>query len=395
MNIWNKVFLGIIVVASLTVIVLTSVEMKIRSTGLMQIDKLERRIEETEGKIAKIIAGTAPQKLSPDKSQTDWSFEELRGKTITRFDERGRAWFGCQVRGTNEIALPPALSQVEAQIILTGPLVPNESGLETDVVLPETLGGIVYVFEESSEERAGAFLGRFRVDTVPTPTKFRDKEGNEKNGFQVTLTTADPVSEKEMDQVLDASRSLWSIYMTPPVDRVAGIFDHLTEEEKQSLPEELREPRPMPELTEEEKADVDPMILKIWEGYRKQMDDPESEFGRDTALILNWLYEQRSRLLRDKKVVLADTEEYKTAEEKNISENKKLENDCVHEEKRVAAMVVQRDHVKTLLEQHIAEIDTMTLKVEKLQDLIAWFAAKITEYHVKAVEIIEGQMANE
>jgi hypothetical protein len=39
--------------------------------------------------------------------------------------------------------------------------------------------------------------------------------------------------------------------MSPPVDRIAGFFDSLTEEEKQIIPQELRDrfqSRVMPEL---------------------------------------------------------------------------------------------------------------------------------------------------
>jgi len=394
MNVWNKVFLGIIIVTTIAVIVLTAVEMRIRSVGDTQEVKLKQRIEEAGEKIRKITAGTAPTKLSVDKSPAEWSFEELRGRNIAQFDERGRAWFGCQVRGANQITLPPALAQVEAQVIITSPLVPNEAGIATDVVLPENLRGVVYVFEEGNEDKAGAFLGRFRVDTVPTPTKFRDSEGGEKNGYQVTLMTADPVSEREINQILGARQSSWAIYMTPPVDRFAGIFDQLTEEEKNALPEELRSPRPMPELIEEDKEGVDPQTVKIWEGYREKMDDPEFESVRDVAKALNWLYEQRSRLLRDIKIILTDSAEYKAADEKSKVENEKLTNDCVHEEKRVEAMKAQRDHVKTLLEQYVAEIDSMTVRVEKLQAQIAWFAAKIAEYQLKVVEKIEKQAEN-
>ena len=392
MNIWNKVFLGIIIITAITVVVLASIERKIRGTGQKTVDTLAKKIDETDGKITKIVSGTAPTKLSVDKSPSEWGLNELRGITRERFNERGRAWFGCIVRGVNEITLPPALFQVEAQIIITSPFLANETGVATDVIVPDQLRGIVYAFEEGEAHNAVAFLGRFRVTSdAPTPTKFSDNENNEKNGYQITLTTADPISDQEIDQILDASKSRWALYLTPPVDRVARLIDQLSDEEKQAIPEELRQPRPMPELTPEEKEGQDPKVVEAWEQYRKTMDDPESALGRDLAAALNWYYEQRSSLNRHIEIAQSDIATYKAAEEKNQIENEKLEGDCVREEKRVEAMNVQRDHVKTLLEQYEAEVNKITLQIEKLQAMGAAYAAKIAEYQLKAVEKIEAQ----
>jgi len=390
MNIWNKVFLGIIIITAITVVALATVERKIRGTGQKKIDTLAKQIDETDGKIATIFSGTAPTKPSAEKSPSEWGLNEIKGKNIERFNERGRAWFGCIVRKADEITLPPALLQVEAQLIITEPFMANDTGA---VVVPDQLRGIVYVFEEGGENNAGSFLGRFRViSDAPTPTKFRDNEGNEKGGYQVTLTTADPISDQEIDQILDASKSRWALYMTPPVDRVAGIFNKLTVEEQQAIPEEFLQPRPMPELSDEEIEGLDPKVVELWKLYRTTIDDPESESGREFAAALDWLYQQRSSLHR----LIADAESdiatYKAAEEKNQIENEKLEEDCVLEEKRVAAMNVQRDHVKTLLEQYDAEINKIALQIEKLQVLGPAYVAKIAEYQLKAVEQIEAKV---
>lgn len=394
MNVWNKVFLGIIIVTSIAVVVLASLEMHIRGTGSVYVAKLAKDIANTDDKITKIVVGTTPAKPSVEKQRDAYSIEELRGVTTARFFERGRAWFGCQVRKVNPITLPPALTQVEAQVIITSPFVPNETGIKTDVVIPENLKGVVYVFEEVNERKIGTFLGRFRVDTVPTQTKFRDSEEIEKNGFQVTLITVDPIGEGEIDQILEADKSHWAIYMTPPVDRVAGIFDQLTEEEKSMFPEEVLkafQPRTLPPLTEEEKEGEPGNVVAMWEQYRKTMDDPESELARDFAIALNWFYQQQSELGRIIVTTESDIATYRTAVEKAQIENEQLEADCIHEEKRVAAMNVQREHVKTLNGQYGAEFDKMTLQMEKLQAFAAACAAKITECQLKVAEKIEKQ----
>ena len=397
MNVWNKVFLGIIIVTAIAVIALASVERKIRSTGQKHIETLDKKIEDADAKIAKLTSGADPAKPSVEKSLSELSIEELRGLLSERYRERGRAWFGCVVREAKEITLPPALIQVEAQIVITGPFMPSESGTETDVVFPEILRGVVYVFAESTEDKKGAFLSRFRVSSVPTQTKFSDEEGNEKNGFLVKLTTADPVSEAEIDQIFDASKSRWAIYMTPPVDRVVGMIDLLSEEAKQAFPEELLEAfraRSMPELTEEEKEGVDSAVLEMLKKYRETMDDPEAESSKDYSLALDWLYSQRSSLKRLIEEIESNIETYNAAEENAKTEKSKRENDLAREQKRVDAMKVQLEKVKTLLEQYKTEIDKMILLCEKLQELSQTYAAKIAEYQEKVVKKIEGQTEN-
>ena len=379
MNIWNKVFIGAIIVTTIAVVALASVERKIRSTGQQHIVSLEQRIEETNGRITRIVTGTA----------AELSFEGLRNLLGERYDERGRAWFGCIVEGMREVPLPPALPQVSVQVTITGPFVP---GAETEVVLPEHLRGVVYVFEENDEGLASTFLGRFTVDSEPTPTPFRDDEGNQKNGYRIPLITADSVGEWEIEQIFDAGRSRWSIFLFPPVDRIAGIFDQLTEEEKQGIPEDFWEqfqPRPMQELAEEDTDGVDTNVLAAWKQIRSTMDDPEADAAQDLAAMLDWLYERRSALRREKEATELDLITYDAAEEKAKAENEILESDGDLEEQRVGAMNVQRNAVRTQLEQIQTEIGKITLQIEKLQALNAAFVAKIAEYHAMAVEKIE------
>jgi hypothetical protein len=439
MNIWNKVFLGIIFVTAIAVAVLTAVEMKIRSTGQQKIDALEKKIGETKAQIDKIADGAAPMKASADKKPSELSFEEIRSQTVRQFYERGRAWFGCLLDGKAvQRVVPPKDSEqgqdikefivVEVPIIVTEPRsqTKDDNGNDIDeAVMPETLKGIVYVFEESSPNNKGTFLGRFRVseNKLPEKAKFMDAGGQEKNAYKAELVTIDPLSAAEIEHIEAAagrarkdnapdSRSSWAVYLTPPVDRVAGIIDRLTEEEKQAIPEELRErfqPRPVPALTDEEKNQLwerakhdKPDLFTdgnkqeafvLLQKYHQTMDDFEQ--GQDFSLALDWLFQQRSRLNRDKATALSDMETFKSAKEKADAENKKLEGDCVLEEKRVDAMVMNRDAVKDLKEEYEKEINKLTLQIEKLRALQAALVAKIAECQMKAVEKIEEKTKRE
>ena len=397
MNIWNIVFLVLIFITSFAVAILTAVELQIRNTGQKKIADLEKKTEDTETKITKIRAGAAPLKLSPDKSQAEFGFYELQGHLRERLVERGRAWFGTIVDGVDEKTLPPALPQVEARIIITEPFEDNET--KDVVVMPATLNGIVYVFEERNNNDAdgfGAFLGRFNINSEPAATKFTDDDGNEKNGWRMTMVTIDPISKNEIEQI-KSSKSRWAICMTPPVDRFAGVFSQLTDEELQTIPQEIRErfqSRPMPELEAKELEGLDPQVVKIWQKYREEMDDPESELAQDYSTLLVWLYQQRNNRNREIKIAEADINTHQEAAKKNEENNKKLEEDCSLEDKRVAAMTRQRDAVTKLYQEYEEANNKQASLIETLHAQSKGHVDGIMDAQLKVIKKIEGQTSN-
>ena len=381
MNVWNKVFLGVIFLSAIAVVALAAIEFNIRNTGQKHIATLNQRIADTEERIARITGGTA----------TEPRYEQIRGTLREHLQERGRAWFNCIVASMDEETLPPALQQVIAQIIITGPLVPDDAGILNRAAPPDALRGIVYAFSEENENNPGTFLGRFHVDSDPIPTMFRSEDGSEFGGWRVRLVTSDPLKDAEIEQIFEASRQRWSVFINPPVDRVAGIFSELTEEEKQMIPAEFRErfqPRPMPELTVDDVDGVNPNVLAAWEEIRAAMDDPE--LAHDFAMLLDWLYQHRSGTVRDIEVAKSDTATYRATAERSQAESAKLENvDIPLEEKRVAAMRLQRDSVEDFMEQYAAEIVQMKLLIEKLQTLASAYVFRITEAQIQAAEKVE------
>ena len=385
MNIWNKVFLGVIIAVSIAIVALASLEMKIRNTGLKHTGSLEARITKTNEDIAKIQAGTA----------TEWGVDALRVALSERYSERGRAWFGGRVSGRPTVeTLPPALTQVLAQVIITGPLVASEAGAQAAVVHPEHLMGVVYVFAEDDKGNIGAFLGRFNVDSVPAPAQFRDDEGNQIAGYRVTLITADPVGKGEIDLISGAAGSPWAIFMAPPIDRYAGIFDILTEEQKEALPPEMLEkfgPRPMPELTDEEKEGVSADVIAAWEKIRATMDDPEAGAAKDYTTVLDWLYERLSTARLGIHSTTVDIATLKASEDRIRTDNIQYKAEGDREAKRAAFMKTQRDAVETLLGEYQEEVNDLTLQAEKLQSHNEAHVNKIGEYQATAIELMEAQ----
>gem|GEM_PF-3046112 len=442
MNVWNKVFLGVIFVTAIVIVVLASVEFHIRNTGQKRIADLEKRIEDAVVSIDRIHTGADPLKLSVDKTLAGFSLEELRGVVRERYVERGRAWFGCRVvvAPQEEMirTLPPALQQVVARVILTSPFLPVTPGVSPTVASPDTLRGVVYVFEEGAAEEgesphAGTFLGRFTVEGTPVSRPFSDDDGNECSGWLVTLVSRDSLSTDEIDQIIAAvsPQSRWAVYLTPPIDRVAGIFSELTEEERQMIPEEFLDkfaPRPMPELTQEYVMELIERLellldnpqaaldaqeeiarweeflatwdqnrsgIELWQQYQQTFDDPESEFANDVAEMLDWLYLQRSNILRSIEEVQLSIASYEATYEKARAENDTLENaDIPLEERRVEAMETQRAAVEASLKQYEDEVAKITLQIEKLQMLARFYVAKIAEAQFQAAEKIEEQIRN-
>jgi hypothetical protein len=387
MNIWNKVFLGVIMVAALAVLALAAVELNIRNAGQKKTYvELQQRIEETESRIARINEGTA----------TELGFNALQVALSERLNERGRAWFGCRVAGPPvEETLPPALNQVIVQVLITSPLAAVDLGAQAEVVFPEHLMGVVHVFVEGEQAgEIGPFLGRFTVDSVPTAAQFRDDDGNQIAGYRVTLITADPVGNDEIELIFDATGSRWAIFLAPPIDRYAGIFDNLTEEQRQMIPPDMLDrfqPRPMPPLTEAETEGVPANVLAVWEAIRAKIDDPQAGVARDYTTMLDWLYEQLSMARRDIHGTDVDIKIFQEAKDRIDAENIKLRADGDLELKRVAAMEIQRDASKILLEQYQEEVNNLVLQIEKQETLNEFYVAKLAEYQALAVEIIDGQ----
>ena len=438
MNIWNKVFLGLIFAMAIAVVVLASAEFHIRNTGLRTIKKLNEDIVKTDTDIARIAAGTKPMELSPDKSPSELGFDELRGHIREHSAERGRAWFGCIVAEFDGNKLRQSSPVAEVEIIVTSPFAPSEAGVPTDVVPPETLRGVVYVFREGAKDDLGdpgTFLGRFNVGNELKTRPFLDDEGNEKLGYRITLVSTDLINDDEVEQIFEACNSRWTIYTAPPVDRVAGIFDRLTEEEKQAIPEDMWavfQPRPVPELAEEdieyirglelEGLDVSDLdsrtselleraveiverdrntmdtawtqtrdkVIAIWKRYQAVMDDSEAELAQDFSAALDSLHKQRSRLYRNIQSAQSDIGMYETSGDKARAESEALKTQLIPlEEKRVANMEVQRNEVKSLLAQYNGETTGSRLRIEKLQALAEAYIAAITDIQVKAAEKIE------
>jgi hypothetical protein len=212
----------------------------------------------------------------------------------------------------------------------------------------------------------------------------------------MTMVTVDPISNREIEQI-KGSKSRWAIYMTPPADRLLGVFSHLTDEEMQTIPEEIREklqPRPMPELEAEGLEGLDPQVVETWKKYRETMEDRESERAEEFSMLLVWLLQRRNNLNRNIEIIDSYIATHEEATKKNEENNKELEKDCALEEKRVAAMTVQRDAVRQLCKQYEEKNMKQALLIETLQAQCKDYIAGIMDAQLKVIKKIEEEKRN-
>ncbi|MDR3234647.1 MAG: hypothetical protein LBT46_13470 [Planctomycetaceae bacterium] len=362
MNLWNKIFIGCITGLVLAVLLLGAVELKIRGTGLKTEDSLQGKIEQAESGIVKIKDGTAPRKNVTEKADDELSFEELRSKLTVQLSQRGRSWHNCIVSEAEESVkirtLPPKpidgadtrsvkpLQQVEVLLVITEPLV--GAGANAVTAVPDALKGVVYAFKEGSgqnneEQNSVFFLGRFTVTSAPMPTKYHDANGTEQNAYQVSLVTADPLSDDEIQDIRNADKAKWTLMLSPPKDVASNETD----------------------------------------------GDPDKR--RDAAVALDYVLKERSELNNTRETLNSYIQTSQEAAKASDSENNKMQQDIAMEEKRAEAMQKNREAVNKTLKEYETAIRDLTLQSEKLQVLQAAYLAKIAQAQLQVKKKIEQE----
>ncbi len=397
MNIWNKVFLGLIFLLTIGAIVFAAQEWKIRGAGLKAVASLEKQQADTVKQMEQIRLGTAPTKVPTEKTFAEMGLEESRLKLLELLFDRKKAWFGCvpgtikpegktltpeQLGGNSPATPSEQLNPVvllEATVTITGPLVPaaGDAGA-TAVVPPDDLSGVVYVFDEGqavSENKTdadvadgttqnpsgvkvgGSFLGIFTVDSVPEPTG---------EGYQVTLVSANELNEAEEQRIQEsAEKSTWAIYATMPLDRYEGVFDRMTPEQAAAwLPEELRERLMNAERTPQ---DFDVLLTRLFQGRVMLQQEIDSSKKAIDALSASL--------------------------EKAAQEDEKLRADIEFEKKRIAAMNAQREALQKMVAEYDVSIKQLQDDIAKTQRANENLAAGIADAQLRVLKQIEDKAA--
>jgi hypothetical protein len=442
MNIWNKVFLGLIFVLAITILFFTSLELKIRGEGQKAVNTLGEKGENLKNDIENIKKGNAPAKAVEEKKLDELGFDELQVQLSEMIYERKKAKFDCKPVSINVEGekLPPnndnppipddklkPVSLIEVKLAI------EKKDSDVTVSLTEELKGIVYVFEASILDSGtqgnnfrmnGAFLGMFNViETQP-----------QSNGSLAALLSAHELTEQEIQQVQEslqnanAGKTAWAVYTTMPLDRYEGLFDRLTDDEKKSLPKPLSNKlleaeqklkdfnEQFKQLPDAEKNALSQSLqeklkkaggkletfseLLNWFSEKEKQELPEllqeilttAEWKlKDFNELLNWFYQHRveltDRIVRAANRVEDMKKDLKIAD----NEEKKLQKDIELEKKRIDRMQLQCQVLHEKINDYDKMITALRNEIEKTQTENEWYVARIAEYQLKAKELLEQQ----
>lgn len=175
MNIWNKVLIGLILVASIALFILSARALKTHQHWRSQIAALE-------------------EELATELENREAADAEVRQFTVALHKEtvdRGRVWRGCR-------------PQVQPATATTGEIV-----VQTDFPDPNRIEAqtILYVFDEFDIRAGGAYLGQFTVAAVA--------------GRDLQLRPTKRMSQADLARLQPAATrqdALWALYEIMPVD---------------------------------------------------------------------------------------------------------------------------------------------------------------------------------
>ena len=364
MNIWNTVFLVLVLLLAAVGVFFVGQEMKIQADWRSAIANLEKKIPESEQKEKDLKTGSAPTKKTEEKSPTEMSLDELNAKLRLMVSERKKAWFGCQPVNVNAEGVALSAQQlggdkpatptdklaplilVEAKLMITEPK--NDDG---EVLQPDGFEGLTYLFDEGLEG-GGSFLGRFMVKQVEKTQV----------GYQATLVSANELSESEVDQIKKSIRSTWAVYLVAPMDRHDGIFDHVTSDELEML---------IPN-----------------KDSRRLFENPDRPL-RDFDALLTAAFQRRVQLQVDIDSTNRDIASLNASLATSNQGQDSLRSDIELAKKQVAEMETQRKAVADKLDELDAMIDDIKEKTEYEQKRNEWFVSKIAEYQLKVAQMIE------
>ena len=205
MNIWNKVLLSFILVASLAFLYLAVKDLKLhRKWG--DEAKTYLGTKEEPGSIEKERQGHDKliNGVVTDGKVVEPGIRQLSVELNKLMIERGRAWFGCQ------------------------PITIDQSGITVRTALPNpnniTAKSSLHVFEQQASGEGESYLGQFSVFAA--------------NPQMVQLQPSRRFSASELDRIQKSQQTpntLWALYETLPVHEAPAGFKDLTTEQIENL----------------------------------------------------------------------------------------------------------------------------------------------------------------
>lgn len=208
MNIWNKVLVGFIIIASLAMFVMASRALNTHKHWRSIAQKQEAAIAEAE-QLQKVLKGDTNELDAP------LGIRQLKIELRKLLVDRGRVWRNCQ---PGKVIVSNNGNTVDVPVTTD---LPDPNGIAAKTV--------VYVFEETSITEGGGYLGEFTVAAVAEADKVLQLEP--------TMSLYNAQLQK-----LQISRGPWTLYEMMPLDQheillemaedeIRAMFSDSTEEQ--------------------------------------------------------------------------------------------------------------------------------------------------------------------
>ncbi len=205
MSIWNKILIGLIVVASLAFFYLSARMLKTHKYWGDLADKYETAIRNLRKENKNLKEGEkSGDELKP-------GIEQVRAELDKLITNRHRVWYNC----TPTVDINKQTGALSIKVTVDQP---DPPGIRDRMILE--------VFEEAGVRQQGRYLGEFKVRSVA------DK--------QVSLEPAVKLLPRDVEKLSTAKR-LWTMYDTMPADNHEIFAQWKDEDKKAMLPAETVE----------------------------------------------------------------------------------------------------------------------------------------------------------
>lgn len=331
MNIWNKVFVGLIIVVSLMFFYFSAQILKTHEYWRSSAKKHEKKVEKLEDKVVELRYGVKDDETQP-------GLMKMQSAVYKALIGRGRVWYNC---------MPQVTSKEKGEVRVTTDF-PDPHGITTKTILA--------VFDENDIKDGGRYIGRFIV-----------KQVDEKK--LVGLVPSRSFRPEALKR-LAASSGPWTLCEIMPADD-HEIFAEMT-------PEQLEEILPKASLEEYAKDGKDGFERKLRD-YRFLFDT----FDRQRAM----LSEAYNMAVANKGLMGAAVADAKTQIQFRQAEITALR-------KGLAEMTRQRDIVLAHQKSLEAEITNRTKSIDALTKRNRELAAQIARDQLEAVRRVDMHTAS-
>lgn len=363
MNIWNKIFIGLILVTSLVFWYLGMRALGTHRAWRDAVAELEQKVEDAQEQHHRLIYG--------DESQP--GIRQLAVEIYKWESKRGRLWYGARPLQVQDVqgeqGVPTAQVSVAVDTL--------DLGGQADVQqLP--VDSIVYVFDERDIRQGGRYLGEFRVTNVS------EAQADQPKQLVLEATTVlSPRQRQYLDESVQAvqqGNSAWTICDIMPFDNhlaFAGL-----------APEVIRELLPA--------ASDETIQAYIRDGEPINPDQPESEqFERQLCdyTVLFRIYSLRRVELIDRVAAMQKNVELLTA---CLEDAEREEGARDQEIAQFQADLDEANHELAATQAHLKAVEDTLQRVTEARDALVQSnlekANQIAAAQAKAAELIDARV---